>query len=175
MHKKKKNIDRTIVFISGSTDGKGKQAALELAKKGAHIIVNGRDEKKTLATVDFIKSESKNENIDYILADMGSFKQIKSMSEELHDRYDKIDVLVNNTGAQIHEYLFSEDGFKLNFAVNYLGYFLTTFLLLDLVIKSDYKRIVIVSLGMHFRAEELDFDMLQDKPEYSLYTMRIPN
>ncbi|MBY9001523.1 MAG: SDR family NAD(P)-dependent oxidoreductase [Candidatus Heimdallarchaeota archaeon] len=85
-----------IIFISGSTDGIGKQAALELARQGAHIIIHGRNKEKTLATVDFIKSESNNENIGFVLADMSSFQQIKSMSEILHKRYDKIDVLVNN-------------------------------------------------------------------------------
>ena len=85
-----------IIFISGSTDGIGKQSALELAKQGAHIIVHGRNKEKTLATVDFIKSESEKENIDFVLADMSSFQQIRSMSEVLHKSYDKIDVLVNN-------------------------------------------------------------------------------
>ena len=158
-----------IIFISGATDGIGRQAALELAKLGAHIIVHGRNKEKTLKTVGFIKSETGNENIDFVLADMGSFNQIKSMSEGLHQRYDKLDVLVNNAGAQIHEFQFSEDGYELTFAVNHLAYFLTTSLLLDLVAKSDYKRIVIVSSGMHFRVEKLDFDVLNGKTEYSLY------
>ncbi len=163
-------MNNKIIFISGSTDGIGKQSALELAKQGAHLIIHGRNEEKTLATVDFIKSESKNGNIDSVLAEMSSFQQIRKMSEELHKRYDKIDVLVNNAGAQIHDYLISEDGLELNFAINHLGYFLTTSLLLDLVAKSDYKRIVIVSSGMHYRAEKLDFEMLKGKVDYSLYT-----
>ncbi|NPD88407.1 MAG: SDR family oxidoreductase [Asgard group archaeon] len=158
-----------IIFISGSTDGIGKQAALELAKQGAYIIIHGRNEDKTMKTVDFIKSESKNKNVDFVLADMSSFQQIRSMSEALHERYEKIDVLVNNAGAQIHEFQNSEDGYELSFAVNHLAYFLTTSLLLDLVAKSEYKRIVIVSSGMHFRVEKLDFDVLDGKTEYNLY------
>lgn len=158
-----------IIFISGSTDGIGKQSALELAKQGAHIIIHGRNREKTLATVDFIKTESKNENIDYVLADMSSFQQIRAMSEVIHKRYDKIDVLVNNAGAQIHGYHKSENGHELSFTVNHLAYFLTTSLLLDLVAKSDYKRIVIVSSGMHARVEKMDFETLQGRTEYELY------
>ena len=158
-----------IIFISGATDGIGKQAALELAGQGAHIIVHGRSKEKTLKTVDFIKMETGNKNIDYVLADMGSFEQIRSMSNVLHQRYEKLDVIVNNAGAQIHEFQHSEDGYELTFAVNHLAYFLTTSLLLDLVAKSNYKRIVIVSSGMHFRVEKLDFDVLDGKTEYSLY------
>ena len=59
-------MDGRIILISGSTDGIGKQAALELAKQGAHIIIHGRNKEKTLTAVEFIKSESQNENIDYI-------------------------------------------------------------------------------------------------------------
>lgn len=159
-----------IIFISGSTDGIGKQAALELAKQGAHIIIHGRNKDKIKKTVDFIKSESKSEDIDFVHADMASFQQIKSMSDILHKRYEKIDVLVNNAGVQVHGLQYSEDGFELTFAVNHLAYFYTTSLLMDLVTKSDYKRIVIVSSGMHFRVEKMDFDFLQAKPEYNLYT-----
>lgn len=159
-----------IIFISGSTDGIGKQAALELAKQGAHVIIHGRNEDKIKKTLDFIRSQTENENIDSILADMSSFKQIKAMSEELHKRYKKIDALVNNAGVQVHGLQYSEDGYELTFAVNHLAFFYTTSLLLDLIAKSDYKRIVIVSSSMHFRMEKFDFDYLKAKPEYSLYT-----
>ena len=81
-----------IIFISGSTDGIGKQAALELAKLGAHVIVHGRNPDKIKKTVDFIKTETNSETIDFIQADMSSFAQIKSMSGILHERYEKIDV-----------------------------------------------------------------------------------
>jgi NAD(P)-dependent dehydrogenase (short-subunit alcohol dehydrogenase family) len=158
-----------IIFISGSTDGIGKQAALELAKQGAHVIIHGRNEDKIKKTLDFIRSQTENENIDFILADMSSFKQIKAMSDELHKRYDKIDVLVNNAGVQIHGLQISEDGIELTLAVNHFAYFYTTSLLIDLVAKSDYKRIAIVSSSMHFRMEKFDFDYIQGKPEYSLY------
>lgn len=159
-----------IIFISGSTDGIGKQAALELVKLGAHVIIHGRNPKKIKKTIDFIKAETNSEKIDFVQADMSSFAQIKSMSEILHERYKKIDVLVNNAGVQVHGLQYSEDDFELTFAVNHLAYFYTTSLLLDLVAKSDYKRIVIVSSGMHFRVDKFDFDYIQAKPEYNLYT-----
>lgn len=159
-----------IIFISGSTDGIGKQAALELAKLGAHIIVHGRNPDKIIKTIDFIKTETNSEEIDSIQADMSSLAQIKSMSQILHKRFEKIDVLVNNAGVQVHGLQYSKDDFELTFAVNHLAYFYTTSLLLDLVAKSDYKRIVIVSSGMHFRVDKFDFDYIQAKPEYNLYT-----
>ncbi|NPE09902.1 MAG: SDR family NAD(P)-dependent oxidoreductase, partial [Asgard group archaeon] len=143
-----------IIFISGSTDGIGKQAALELAKLGAHIIVHGRNPDKIIKTIDFIKTETNSEEIDSIQADMSSLAQIKSMSQILHKRFEKIDVLVNNAGVQVHGLQYSKDDFELTFAVNHLAYFYTTSLLLDLVAKSDYKRIVIVSSGMHFRVDK---------------------
>ncbi|MCY3412122.1 MAG: SDR family oxidoreductase [Candidatus Heimdallarchaeota archaeon] len=159
-----------IVFISGSTDGIGKRAALELAKQGAKLILHGRNPEKLTTTISWLQQETGIGHIDSVLADMASFDSIKEMSKQLHSRFDHIDVLVNNAGVQQHNYELSADGYESTFAINHLGYFLTTHLLLDLVMKSEYKRIVIVSSGMHYRVDRLDFDLLFREEGYSLYT-----
>ena len=164
-----KNVKDKIVFISGATDGIGKRAALELAKMGNQIIIHGRSEEKALQTVKTIKEQTGNQNVEYFLADMSSLEQIRRMTDQIRKKYDKIDVLVNNAGAQIHSLQYSEDNFEMNLAVNHFGYFLTTSRLLELVAKSDYKRIVIVSSGMHFRAEPIDFQNIQAENGYQMY------
>lgn len=163
-------MEGRTIFISGATDGIGKQAAKELARQGAHVILHGRNPHKMEQTLQWIREQVPEASLDRVLADMASQQQIRKMAEELHERYDKIDVLVNNAGVQIHERQDSEDGIELTFAINHIGYFLTTSLLLDLVAKSDYKRIVIVSSGMHYRVDRIDFDVLLGKNEYTLYT-----
>lgn len=156
-----------IVLITGASDGIGKQSALELAQMGAHVIMHGRNEVKTRNAVEEIKIKSGNENVDLLLADLSSFEEIRKMSKELHSKYDHIDVLLNNAGVQIHTHQTTVDGYELTFAVNHLAYFLLTSLVLDLVKKSDFKRIVIVASQLH--SEDLDFENLQAEKGYSLY------
>ncbi len=135
-------------------------------KDNAHVIMHGRNPDKTKKAVDEVKTKAKSEKISMILADLSSFKQIRHMSDQIHKKYDKIDVIINNAGVQMHTHEISEDGYEMTFAVNQLAYFLGTSLLLDLVQNSDYKRIILVASQLH--AEELDFDNLQAEKAFSL-------
>lgn len=155
------------ILITGASDGIGKQTALELAEMGAHIIMHGRNKDKTIKAVEEVKIKSGNDNVDLILADLSSLESIRQMSDDIHIKYDRIDVLINNAGVQIHSHETTIDGYELTFGVNHLAYFLLTSLLLDLVKQSAYKRIVIVASQLH--GETLDFDNLQAEKGYSLY------
>ncbi len=157
-----------IVLITGASDGIGKKAAEELAKLGANLILHGRNREKTQGVVDLIRSQVPEAVIDIEIADLSSFDQIDAMTQRLHHKYDRIDVLVNNAGVQLHDFELSEDGYENTLAINHLAYFLITSNLIDLVARSDYSRIVNVASGMHYRAE-LDFDNLQAEKGYSLY------
>ena len=91
-----KLIKDKIVLITGSTDGIGKQTAIDLANLGALVIIHGRNETKTLQATEEVKLKSGNSNIEYVVGDLSSFDQIRSMSEQIYNRYDKLDVLINN-------------------------------------------------------------------------------
>lgn len=156
-----------IVLITGASDGIGVQTALELAEMNAHVIMHGRNEEKTRKAIDYVISRSGNNNVDLLVGDLSSFEDIRRMSNELYTRYDRLDVLINNAGVQMHTHETSADGYEMTFAVNHLAYFLLTSLLLDLIKKSEYKRIVIVASQLH--SEALDFDNLQAEKGFSLY------
>jgi len=156
-----------IVLITGSTDGIGKQTAMDLAEMGAKVIVHGRSEEKAQSTTNEIKTKTGNGKIEYSVANLASLEDIRKMSEDLHQRFEKIDVLINNAGVYKNDREFSKDGYELTFAVNHLSYFLLTGLLLDLVKNSDYGRIVSVASMAH--ADRLDFDNLQGEKYYDGY------
>ncbi len=86
-------------MITGSTDGIGKAAAISLAKMGYTIIIHGRNENKIENVIREIKEKSGNEKIHGFRADLLSFEEIKNMSEEIKNRFDRIDVLINNAGG----------------------------------------------------------------------------
>lgn len=148
-----------IVLITGSTDGIGKQTALDLVELGAHVIIHGRNITKAKQAVEEIIKKSGKNKVDYVVGDLSSLAQIRDMSDDIHKRFKKIDVLINNAGVYKNKRELSEDGFELTFAVNHLSFFLLTGLLLDLIKKSDYARIVNVASQAH--ASQIDFENLQ--------------
>ena len=158
--------DKTVL-ITGSTDGIGKQTAIDLAEMGAHVIVHGRNEDKASLVAEKVKQKSGGANIEYVVGDLSSLEQIRKMSKDIHARFDKIDVLINNAGVYMTEREISHDGFELTFAINHLSYFLLTGLLLNLIKNSDYARIINVASMAH--GQELDFDNLNGESYYDVY------
>lgn len=160
-------IKNKKILITGSTDGIGKQTALELAQMKAKVIIHGQNEQRAKKVVTELADRTNNSEMDYVVADLSSFEEIRKMSEDLHNRYDKLDVLINNAGVYKNEKVQSKDGFELTFAINHLSCFLLTGLLLDLIKNSSYSRIVNVASQAH--ASQLDFDNLQGEKHYDGY------
>jgi NAD(P)-dependent dehydrogenase (short-subunit alcohol dehydrogenase family) len=125
------------------------------------LILVGRNPEKTIATVEEFKREADTPNIEYLLADLSSQDQIRRLAEEFKSRHNRLDVLVNNVGGFFLWRQESVDGIEMTFALNHLGYFLLTDLLLDVIMASAPARIINVSSGSHLRAT-MDFDELQD-------------
>jgi NAD(P)-dependent dehydrogenase (short-subunit alcohol dehydrogenase family) len=165
---KRFDIKNKIVLITGATDGIGRETAYQLAKKKAIIIIHGIDLSKLKKTADEIKKGTGNNNMDFIKGDLSSLNEIKEMSNRIKERYDKIDILINNGGLFSHDKRLSVDGFELTFAVNYLSHFYLTFLLFDIIKKIPQARIINVSSMAH--SSDLDFNNIQGEEKYSGYT-----
>jgi len=147
------------VLVTGSTDGIGKQTALQLAKLGFRVIVHGRNRKKSEKAAFEIKKLSGNNSVDYVYADLTSQTQIYTMAVQIFKQYESLDVLINNAGVYINRRNLTEDGLETTFAVNHMAPFIVTNLLLPLLKKSEKARIVTVSSMIH--AGSIEFDNLQ--------------
>ena len=156
------------ILITGSTDGIGKQTALELAESGYRVIVHGRNQEITKQTADFISSKTGNNDIDFFVADFSSLQDVKKLSDKIHSKYDQLDVLINNAGVFMNKRELSRDGFEMTFAINHLAHFLLTNLLMDLLQNAPQGRIVNVASMAH--ASELDFENLQGEKFFDAYT-----
>lgn len=156
-----------IVLITGSTDGIGKQTAIELAQKGATVLIHGRELKRTMAAEDEIVQQSNNSSINSFIADFSSLKQVKELAEKIKAKHDRLDVLINNAGVYMKKRISSDDGYEMTFQVNYLAHFLLTNLLLDLLKQSAPSRIINVSSMAH--SSSIDFNDLQSEKNYSAY------
>ena len=155
-----------VVLVTGATNGIGQVTAHSLAGMGATVVVSGRVPQKTSATVQAICSQTGNEQVEGLVADLSSQSQIKRLAEDFRARYDHLDVLVNNAGAILMKREESVDGIEMTFALNHLNYFLLTHLLLDRLKAASAARIVNVSSEAH-RGARLNFDDLENKQGYT--------
>jgi NAD(P)-dependent dehydrogenase (short-subunit alcohol dehydrogenase family) len=154
------------ILVTGSTDGIGKQTALELARMGAKVIIHGRDPQRLQTTLEELVKKSGNDHMDTLLADFSSLAQVKQMAGDILAKYSRLDVLVNNAGVFLLDRKITTDGLEMNFQVNHLAPFLLTNLLLPLLKKSAPTRIVSVSSALHSKTI-LDFENLQGEKSFS--------
>ena len=151
-----KNMKGKICLVTGATAGIGEATALLLAKLGATVIGVGRNPAKIENSIRMIKERSGNPDVVFLKADLSSQKDIRDLAQQFKDQYSRLDVLVNNAGATFTERRQSIDGIEMTFALNHLGYFLLTNLLLDLLEKGAPARIINVSSSLH-KMGKLDF------------------
>lgn len=159
-------MTQKIILVSGATDGIGRVTALHLARTGGQVILIGRDRAKAERVVDRIKRDSTNAAVDFELADLSSQSDIRALAGLLNDRLEHLDVLVNNVGAWFQRRRLSADGIEMTFALNHLGYFLLTGLLLKKLRHAPAARIVNVSSMAH-RGRQVDLDDPQGAARYS--------
>jgi NAD(P)-dependent dehydrogenase (short-subunit alcohol dehydrogenase family) len=148
------------IMVTGATAGIGEVTALELARKGACVILVSRNREKCAAVANHIRQVTGNQQVDFLAADLSSQAQIRRLVNQFKERYSHLDVLINNAGAFFLRRSLSVDGIEMTLALNHLSYFLLTNLLLDILQASAPARVVNVASNAHFGAA-LDFDNLQ--------------
>ena len=153
------------ILITGATDGIGLQSALELAGQGASLHLVGRNPAKLSRAADLVTRAGQGRPPGTYLADLSSQAAIRALAAEVLERAPVLDVLLNNAGGMFQTREVSIDGIEMTFALDHLGYFLLTHLLLDRL-KDGGGRIVNVASDAH-RGVALDFDDLQAAHGYS--------
>ncbi len=163
-------MQNKLVMVTGANAGIGKVTARELAKMGAHVVMVCRNRERGEAAQADIKAASGSDKVDLLLADLSSQASIRQLAADFKSHYDRLDVLVNNAGVYFMKRSESVDGIEMTLALNHLGYFLLTNLLLDTIKASAPARIVNVSSTAHHQGE-MDFDDLQMTANYKGFAM----
>ncbi|RKG58816.1 SDR family oxidoreductase [Corallococcus sp. AB011P] len=140
-----------VILITGATDGIGKAAATDFARRGATLTIVGRNKEKTAQVLAELKAVSGNDNLGFLLCDLSRMADVKRAAEEFKARHDRLDVLVNNAGATFKAPVKGPDGFELTFTLNHLAYFQLTTSLLELIRKTPGARVVSTSSSMQAR------------------------
>ena len=154
------------VLLTGATGGIGKATAVGLARLGARVAITGRDMARAEAAAADIRAAANKAAVDAFAADLSSQTEVRRLAGEVLDRYQRLDVLVNNVGGFWAHRHVTADGLEHTLALNHLAPFLLTMLLLDRLKASAPARIVTVASGAH-TAGRLDFDDLQGERKYS--------
>jgi retinol dehydrogenase-12 len=161
------DLQDKIVLVTGATSGIGEVTARELAQQGAHVIILARNRAKAERTQQEIIAATGNKKVDIVLADLSVQQQVRDVAAQVHDKYPRLDVLVNNAGLMFgSERELSADGYEMTLATNHLGPFLLTSLLLDLLQKSPAARVVNVA-SMAYRFSKPTLTDLQSEQSYS--------
>jgi len=122
-----------MVVFTGGTDGMGRIAVERFAEMGADICLLGRNVPKTENVLEELRKTGHKGRFTSVKCDLGDLGQVRNAASEVLNRCDRTDYLINCAGLNFSERTLSPDGYEMNFAVNYLGPFLLTELLLEKV------------------------------------------
>ena len=139
------DIQGKICLVTGSTSGLGKATAFVLAQQHATVILGCRDKQRGEAVLAEIKAGSPAANVDLLLLDLSVQQSVRSAVTELENRYDHLDVLINNAAVFKRHRTLTADGYETMFATNHLGPFLLTNLLLERLKAATSARILTIT------------------------------
>jgi len=159
-----RDMDGKTCVVTGANTGIGRVVATELARRGARVVLACRSRERTEEALDDVCRAGGDDAAEFLELDLSKLSAVHKSAAELLDRGHPIHILINNAGVAGRHGL-SADGFELSFAVNHLGHFLFTNLLLDRIRASSPARIVTVASRAHYGAKGIDFGALRQRAQ----------
>ncbi len=160
-----------VYVVTGASSGIGKEAARALARTGATVGIVCRNPDKGRATLADLRASAPGSSIDLFMCDLSELAQVRALTAELADKYEAIDVLVNNAGINNTKREQTSEGFDQMMATNYLAPFLLTNLVLDRLKAAPAARVVNVASEAHRFAVRPNFDGLPELNGYGPFAM----
>ena len=159
-------LNGKTVIITGANTGIGLETAVDLAKRNARVILACRSVERGETAAVEVRKRSGNDNVVFVQLDLASLDSVRKFAARILEGEPRIDFLINNAGIYSNSFTRTIDGLETTFAVNHLGHFLLTNLLLDRLKEAPSARIINVS-SIGYRRGEIDFDDLNSERSYS--------
>ena len=157
-----------VTIVTGANSGIGYETAKALAEKGAVVIMACRSLEKATTAKTNIEQDLPNAQLDIIQLDLADLHSVAQFATTFKEKYDRLDLLINNAGIMIPPFTKTKDGFEVQFGANHLGHFALTSHLLDTLVATPNARVVNVSSSAHrMGAGTIDFDNLNAEKGYS--------
>jgi NAD(P)-dependent dehydrogenase (short-subunit alcohol dehydrogenase family) len=154
-----------VAVVTGANSGLGYHTALELARRGARVVVASRSDVRGKEAVARILAEVPDADLDLRSLDLADLTNIRSFADDIQASYPSLDLLINNAGVMAIPRKVTTDGFEMQFGTNHLGHFALTGLLLPTLIRTPRARVVTVSSTAH-KPGRIDFDDLMHERRY---------
>lgn len=152
-------------IVTGANTGIGYETALALYKAGANVIIACRDQSKAEEALGRIAVSSGKGSLEIGLLDLASLQSIHSFTKNFAEKHDKLDLLINNAAVMMPPSAKTEEGFELQFGVNFIGHFALTGLLYPILKQTSGSRIVTVSSLAYLRGS-INFENLKSEQSY---------
>src|SRR5690606_21539385 len=155
-------------IVTGSNTGIGYETAKALYEKGVNVTIAARDKRKIETAIQKIKSSTnRGGNLEAGLLDLANLEQIRSFANDVKSKHSTLDMLINNAGVMIPPASKTDDGFELQFGVNFLGHFALTGHLFPLLKESPEARVVTLTSGAATLTDGIDFGNLKLEKPYN--------
>jgi NAD(P)-dependent dehydrogenase (short-subunit alcohol dehydrogenase family) len=154
-----------VALVTGANSGIGFETARGLARAGAHVVLACRDLDKARAAEVRIRAELPDAALEPLGCDLSRLAAVREAAQHFTATHQRLDVLCNNAGVMAIPRSLSADGFEMQFAVNHLGHFALTGLLLQPLLRAAAARVVTVSSSAH-RIGRIHFDDLDGEHGY---------
>lgn len=145
-----------VAVVTGANGGLGLETAEALAVAGAHVVMAARSPAKATSAVARIRTAVPSASLEVVLLDLASQSSVRGASEQILGSHDRVDLLVNNAGVMALPDGRTEDGFETQLAVNHLGHFALTGLLLPALLVAPAARVVTVTSTAHHIGRRFD-------------------
>lgn len=157
-----------IAIVTGANTGLGYETVSHLARKNCKVIMACRNADKAAQAKAEIEAKVPVADLEILLIDLSDLSSVRAFAQAFRQQYDRLDFLINNAGIMWPPYSLTVDGFESQMGTNYLGHFLLTALLLDLMPNTPDSRVVSLSSNAHrLGSGEINFGDLQSEQNYS--------
>jgi NAD(P)-dependent dehydrogenase (short-subunit alcohol dehydrogenase family) len=145
-----------VAVVTGANGGLGLETARALAAAGAHVVMAARNQEKAGEALAEIRAGAPDASLEVIPLDLASQASVREAAERILAAHQRIDILVNNAGVMGIPERHTVDGFEMQFAVNHLGHYALTALLMPALLRADAARIVTVTSTAHHMGRAVD-------------------
>ncbi|MEM6293732.1 MAG: oxidoreductase [Myxococcota bacterium] len=155
---------KTIV-VTGANSGLGLETTRLLSRRGAHIVMACRTQRKAEAAMQDVRNSNPDAKLEFMALDLADLASVRAFAEAFGKAHDRLDVLLNNAGVMALPRTETADGFEMQIGTNHFGHFALTSLLMPTLLETDGARVVQVSSLMH-KVGSMRFDDLHGQRSY---------